>query len=454
MQLTTLTGHAEIFNRGCDWGGGMSFRSIGLVASIVLAVGGCAFVDPVDSRYDTIGRSLAKARNEAIFLNLVRASHNYPLDFVTIANVTPSITNTSSLGLPSFLLGPRIPPPATTELFTPGRDVVLGNTTASNTTAVSTNFSVSTQETSSFYEGFLKPVDLQVVNYFIRQNYPRELLFWLFVDSVEVDIPPNRTIGSRYDPPKDYGCNPTTLDPRERCFSDFVAIAIGSGLTVEETAIQKSGGGQAKNDNSNSNNTSKAQTTIYNRLCFNPILARHAQAEMTQSGMPWPDVQRKFLDLKDLKFNPVCGVSPWNPEQDAKRRQPDYFPFQVGGIKFKIVPRSAYGVFEFLGKIMKVQLEQMVPPLDRKVPFIPIGRIESVTGPPKLWTGQEDPYLLTVDRGYGGECFVHTWFKDGDYCVPDNAQTTKTIFSLLAQLIAIQTAATDLSITPLVRIVQ
>src|SRR5208282_6343451 len=68
----------------------------------------CAVVDPVDNRYDTVGRSLAKARNESIFLNLVRASHDYPLSFTVIANVTPSLTNTTSFSLPSFLLGPHV----------------------------------------------------------------------------------------------------------------------------------------------------------------------------------------------------------------------------------------------------------------------------------------------------------------------------------------------------------
>jgi len=56
--------------------------------------------------------------------------------------------------------------------------------------------------------------------------------------------------------------------------------------------------------------------------------------------------------------------------------------------------------------------------------------------------------------GFCGECFVHTWFVDGDYCVPEDAVTTKQIFGLLAQLIAIQTAANDLSITPVVRVLQ
>src|ERR1700683_3933463 len=90
----------------------------------------CAVVDPVDSRYDTVARSLAKARNEAIFLNLVRASHDYPLSFTTIANVTPGMTNTTSFALPSFLLGPHVgaysaASAATAPLFTPGRDVIF-----------------------------------------------------------------------------------------------------------------------------------------------------------------------------------------------------------------------------------------------------------------------------------------------------------------------------------------
>ena len=85
----------------------MWFRALLAGACLAGLLSACAVVDPVDSRYDTVGRSLAKARNEAIFLNLVRASHDYPLTFTTIANVTPSMTNTSAFGLPTFLLGPQ-----------------------------------------------------------------------------------------------------------------------------------------------------------------------------------------------------------------------------------------------------------------------------------------------------------------------------------------------------------
>src|ERR1700728_3501143 len=158
----------------------------GLLAGLLSA---CAMVDPIDRRYDNIGRSWAQARNEAIFLNLIRASYNDPLSFTTVSNVTPTMTNTSSFALPSFSIGPPncLPTIAAARTTTctygtgfGGAATALGSSTAANATAVSSNFSISTEETSSFYAGFLKPIDLQTLNYFIRQGYPLEMLFWVF----------------------------------------------------------------------------------------------------------------------------------------------------------------------------------------------------------------------------------------------------------------------------------
>jgi hypothetical protein len=104
----------------------------------------------------------------------------------------------------------------------------------------------------------------------------------------------------------------------------------------------------------------------------------------------------------------------------------------------------------FLGTLMKMQREHLEP---SRYAFIPPNR-PFVAEPPVLETVQQDSRLMTVVQNMGGECFVHTWFIDGDYCVPEQAATTKRIFGLLAQLIAIQTAAADLSITPVVRVIQ
>ena len=428
----------------------MGIRSVLAVAFAATALSACALVDPVDSRYDTIGRSLAKARNDAIFLNLVRASHSDPLNFLTIANVSPSMSNTTAFALPSFSEGPPncFAGACGYAMGIPGHAFGFGNNTASNNTAVSSNFSIATQETSGFYTGFLKPVDLEVVDYFVRQNYSRELLFWLFVDSVEIDLP-GRQLISRYDPPKDYGCNPKEKDPKARCFADFVLIAIGAGLTIEEKTIIQPG--NAKDDNSNNNTAgqagSKAKTTVLSRLCFNRVLGEHAQREMTLSGRPWSEIQTRYLDLRESEFRPRCG-DPWDLGKQENGPQPDYFPFRVGPVQFKIIPRSAFGVFEFLGSVMKMQEQGLVPD-----PGVYIPR-PGEAAPPKLWTTRDDENLITVLRDQNADCFVYTWYRGANYCVPYRADTTKNIFSLLAQLIAIQTAATDLSITPVVRVIQ
>jgi hypothetical protein len=431
----------------------------GYVAGLLSA---CAVVDPVDSRYDTVARSLAKARNESIFLNLVRASHDYPLSFVTVANVTPTMTNTTNFGLPAFLLGPPavLSTTASTVQSIPnsvGRDAVFGSTTAANSTAVSTNFNVSTQETSSFYEGFLKPIDLQVLDYFIRQGYPRELLFWLFTDSFELTFR-GHMLGYHYAPPDDYGCSRD--DPKHRCFVDWVHDATLAGLTVEEQTLQQSGS-SAQKGGDKPGGAAKATTTIFARFCFNSVLAQQAQALMAREDY---EKSRNDLDVKPAELfasDLTCGSPLWTPAKDAEKPQPDILPleFKRSQIVFTIVPRSAYGVFEFLGTVMKMKREQekalegegVYDPPGR--PYIPDNRRYALKSP-TLITVHQDPELLQVLHNIGGDCFVHTWFRDGNYCVPEEAATTKRIFALLAQLIAIQTAAGDLSITPVVRVIQ
>jgi hypothetical protein len=405
----------------------------------------CAIVDPVDNRYDTVSRSLAKSRNESIFLNLVRASHDYPLSFVTIANVTPGMTNTTSFSLPSFLLGPTFH--GASLPTSQDRDIVFGNTTAGNTTAVSTNFNVSTQETSTFYQGFLKPIDLQTLNYFIRQGYSRELLFWLFTDSFELSLPGGKELGYHFSPPDDYGCSRT--DPKHRCFVDWVHNAAFTGLTVEEKTAEAASATASKGGAAPGGASPAPKSLSYARFCFNPVLAQQAAAQVSpalvQAATRDLDVQPSALYDSPL----TCGTD-WTTQTEDNTPQPDILPLKFGPISIRIIPRSAYGVFEFLGTLMKIQKRHMAP---SRYAYIPPGR-EYATEVPVLETVHEDPNLITVIQDLGGECFVHTWFEDGDYCVPEQATTTKRIFGLLAQLIAIQTSANDLSITPIVRITQ
>jgi hypothetical protein len=434
----------------------------GLFAGLLSA---CAVVDPVDSRFDTVTRSLARARDEAIFLNLIRASQNYPLAFATIANVTPTMTNTSSLALPSFSFGPPNCLPTALPALTrscsfptgiPGASVGVNNSTASNQTAISTNFNVSSQETGSFYTGFLKPIDLTILDYFIRQGYPRELLFWLFTESFEYQLPGQPPLGYHYDPPADLGCDPA--DKKHRCFLDWIHNAAFSGLTVEEkTQERASSGGAGGGGGGGGGGGSKPTTFTYARFCFNYVLAREAMALAPPSLVRQANGDLDVTENEIFRGPLACGSPTWHPETTATDPQQDILPltFRNGTVQFRIIPRSAYGVFNFLGKLMKLEKAgyepHTYPPVDpRHYPAIRSGVGDM---PPRLATISEHN-LIDVVQGYDGKCFVHTWFEDGEYCVPETATTTKQIFGLLSQLIAIQTAAADLSITPVVRVIQ
>ena len=156
-------------------------------------------------------------------------------------------------------------------------------------------------------------------------------MFWLFADSIELKLG-GRSLGMRYDPPNDYGCD--RHDPRHLCMGDYLMIATAAGLTVEEQTSGSGGSGGGKG------------ATIYARFCFNPLLGARAQNQM---GEKWLAIKKAF----DVSLaSPKCG-SLWDPTKVAEKTQADTLNFSVGPYQFKIVPRSAFGVFEFLGTLMK-----------------------------------------------------------------------------------------------------
>src|SRR5579864_8315534 len=145
----------------------MGYRGVLAGTLLVGLLGACAAVDStIQPRYDTFNRQLERARNEAILLNIVRAAHDWPLGFATVSQVTPTFSNVSTLGSPTFLLGPAphgalVPP-------SPGRDVIFGNSNnLTNATTITTGFTVAPNEDHNFYEALLRPVDLHILSFFI-----------------------------------------------------------------------------------------------------------------------------------------------------------------------------------------------------------------------------------------------------------------------------------------------
>jgi hypothetical protein len=433
-----------------------------LLCSVLLMalLSACAVIDIVDPRYDSVNRSTAKARNESILLNIIRASHSTPLNFVTFTRVSGSMNVSATAGLPAFNLGPFFPlfPGASNVITalappTPQRAFGLSNQTLGGSTNTGNNYDIGLLETKDFYTGLLRPVDLPIVNFFIRQGYSRELLFWLFADSVR-ETAQGRTIEFVNDPDPALAC--VVTNGLRRCFSDMVDIALASGLTIEEkteassdstssgkggtkksgsaktgdaktgdgkTTDTKTGGGKTTDGKS----TDKSGNRIVARFCFDQVLADRARKEYS------PEI---FRLLATTMNRPRCRIDPWPQRNETDTLEFTFEGAPSGTIKFEIVPRSGFGIYQYLGHILALHQEKT---------FRMRGKLFPV----------EDTRILAVERSGTGGCLVDVNFEDEYYCVPlHGAENTKRIMGLLAQLVALNTTTQDLAITPTVRAIQ
>lgn len=168
----------------------------------------------------------------------------------------------------------------------------------------------SVRRDSSFMEGFLKPVDLQTLDSFIRLGYSRELLFWLFTDSVEITYK-GQTSGTRYNPPEDYGC--IRGDPKKRCFSDFILVLVAAGMTVEQRILQK------MSTSGSSPSGGKPITVVFSRFCFKPAFALRAANAMGEAL--YFEVTHKYADLPTSAFSQSAttphGTLLWTPKKHS-----------------------------------------------------------------------------------------------------------------------------------------
>jgi hypothetical protein len=315
---------------------------------------------------------------------------------------------------------------------------------------------VSSLETGTFYQGLLSPVSLHDLNYFIRQGYSRELLFWLFADTVEV-IVGGRIIGFQYNPPDDYGC--PTHEPRQRCFREFVEIATITGLSVESKTIKSSskssdagstdGAAAGKSDDGGGSKGGSTKSTEYSRFCFDPVLEARGKRAMDRERLKV--LLARYVD--NFRPSPICGTH-WTPGKKDDEAT-DTLQFNVGPMTFKILTRSTNSIYQFLGKILKEEIRAKLEPPGAELAIrgLPPGREDERL--PVMWTTRDDPKLLNIVPADGQQpCFVHTYFIDGDWCVPEHGSSnTKRIFSLLAELLALKTQASELAITPAVRII-
>jgi hypothetical protein len=137
-----------------------------------------------------------------------------------------------------------------------------------------------------------------------------------------------------------------------------------------------------------------------------------------------------LLTRSIVSHHPRCKVDPWESTDETDTLIFNFVGTPYGTVRYEIIPRSTFGIYQFLGKILAQQQEDYLTLR---------GTLYST----------EDRRLVAVDRHGMGGCPVDVNYEEEYYCVPmHGAENTKRILGLLAQILALNTNVNDLAITP------
>ena len=444
------------------------FGRIALALCAAACVAACTEVVDLttDSRYGQYNRATDWAKNEAILLNIARASQYQPLNFLIYNAYTGSATVSAAASSPSFIIGPARTNSQKQYTFSQG--ALTANAMANGT------INVQNLDTQDFYDALLSPVDYVNLYEFQRQGYARELLFRLFTDYVS--LKPTTAAQNKYstiifnDTSDEKQCSlvppvisralyghPLQPGGDRICFNDLVFFALLSGLSSEVRPIAQaansassSGATQGKTAATSSSSSSAPKSpTSEGRLCFDAAIANRAQAEyesITHVQLP--------AALKNARYSPVCGT--WSAASTAAKKGAQssantssgvqklsvsvtgktqlliWDIHTLGEMSVEVGTRSTFAIYNYLGKLLRQQNAEVNQFLDPT---------------------SDDKQVLTVNQGQPAGCFVAATLDLGLYCVPlDGAQNTKRTFSILSQLLALKTTTGDLQLQPVLRL--
>lgn len=374
-------------------------RALLLLAAAVLT--GCAEVDDISDRTTTMNLEISNSENRNILFNLARASESEPLSFSSLASYTGHQSISGSLGIP--VIGAT------------GNQLRIQSVMTSGTSAsgsLNNDFSYVANDDNATYSALLQPIQPNTIGYFLKQEYPRELLFFLFVSEIRIV-----RAGSVV---KDYVNRGITARDIEISGEEHNALAefgtelqslLDSGLTAQLDLIS---GSDAK-------------------LCFDsfpplyadkPEVHKSVLAPSCEKAAVIPATNPKPSKNDKGKTSPADDGNAQKASAGAARAFPftPYFTFKDTRTDdtVQISFRSTFGIYNYLGRLIKNRI------------FLKILRDPSYT--------DQSVFRVTHDRN---NCFILQEYRGTPYCVPDDSDTTKKVFSILHDLVKLYTFPTS-----------
>lgn len=367
-----------------------------LLLSLAAALTGCAEVDDVSDRTTTMNLEISNSENRNILFNLARASESEPLSFSSLASYTGHQGISGSLGIP--VIGAT------------GNQLRIQSVMTSGTSgsgSLNNDFSYVANDDNATYSSLLQPIEPNTIGFFLRQEYPRELLFFLFVSEIRI------VHGQKITDYVNRGITLRDIEVYEKGHTPFEEFGtelqslLDSGLTAQLDLIS---GSDAKLCFDHFAPLYSDKPEVHPSV-FSPSCER---AQVIPAANPKPASKDDGKNKKDEKGASTKAVKPFPFTP--------YFTFTdtKTGDTVQISFRSTFGIYNYLGRMIKNRVS------------VAILRDQSYS----------DRNIFSVTHNREG-CFLLEEYRGVPYCVPDSSDTTKKVFSILHDLVKLYTFPTS-----------
>jgi hypothetical protein len=136
-----------------------------------LLAAGCATKTEIADQAVKGSLATEDANNRLLLLNIVRAYHRHPLHFVRFNALRGPI----GIGAPTVTIPTPVGPDFTNQIYQLSTTIKFDQP----------SFDLQLQDTQEFYRGLTTPLRPEVMQYFLEQGWPQQMILWLFVREIE-----------------------------------------------------------------------------------------------------------------------------------------------------------------------------------------------------------------------------------------------------------------------------
>lgn len=390
-------------------------KRILLSAYIATMLGGCGsttvpeFGD-MSTRYTDV---LEQYQINSIFYNIIRSANSRPLSFLDIPAINGSGTISIAPGASALFNGGTLAANAVGSNIAGG----LASVTPSLGLSIgkSVNFSQVSLDNSVFWKGFLTTLPSEIVDYFMVNNIPKELLYSMVIEELRLQTPDGVVHAYVNDPLQEshlefqqllYKLMRDGLAPKKVISSTKI------GGVISEASLRKLYGDKYRQLLSKDN---------LSLLQVGPEKERNFQMVSIETGIRYCLNKNSYANFaKDITRNDFCQTAPLNEDevQDSSKK----------GTRLYLKTRSTAGIYGYLGNIMSAQLQPKpylvtIPPISVGVNSVLVDSNKYAVLVVKENTKAERPFA-----------YINDYLSGNSYLIPqkDDGYSKRTIQILSA----------------------